>query len=84
MASTRSFKAIHLFRMLIIHDQLKTRAVNISDDTHEAIYQSRGKETDWFVGEMYSIQSLYFMTQHFSGMNEYLIENRMKVNMCTE
>lgn len=36
------FGAIHLFYELIIHDHLESRAMNITDDTHEAIYQSAG------------------------------------------
>lgn len=36
------FSAIHLFYELIIHDHLESRAMNITDDTHEAIYQSAG------------------------------------------
>lgn len=38
----RRFGAIHLFYDLIIHDHLESRAMNITDDTHEAIYQSAG------------------------------------------
>lgn len=36
------FGAIHLFYDLIIHDHPESRAMNITDDTHEAIYQSAG------------------------------------------
>lgn len=36
------FGAIRLLNELIIHDHLESRAMNITDDTHEAIYQSAG------------------------------------------
>lgn len=62
VASKKSFKVIHFFRKLIIHDQLETRAMNISDDTHEAVCQSRGEKTYWFVGEMYSTITLVYDT----------------------